>query len=217
MQIMRKSIRFRIAITFFVLMALVLFLIGVLQHAFLEDFYYRDKQKTLSRSLSLIEGAEGIEDIPESFEQFCSVNSLTYCLTDSSMSVWQTNSSYGSLMASNLLGIILGQEDENSEVVEETDSYTILQIENRYTGLPTLELWSILPSGNYYLVTCPVESMAEAAETSMRFYLYIGILAALGGAVVIWLVSGYLEQTVTRLQTEKRTAAAGHRAEAARH
>ena len=201
---MRKSIRARIAFTFIILTALVLLAIGVFQYAFLDQYYFSNKQKTLIESLDRISGAEGeTARIPDSFEQFCSVNGLTYCVTDSTLSEWFTNSSDGSRMAAKLLGIMLGKEDENTEILEQNDKYTLFRNEDRFSGLNSLELWSTLPSGSYYLVTTPVQSLSEAAQISMRFYLYIGLAAVVIGAVVIWLVSGKLETTVSRLRSEK--------------
>ena len=201
---MRRSVRTRIAVTFIVLMTLVLFAIGVFQHAFLDSFYLSAKEDKLEESWSLICSAEEQGAVPESFEQFCSVNSLTYCVTDITMTEWQTNSSNGREMASKLLGLLLGKGEENAEILRQTDAYTMIRHEDElFTGLRTLDLWGILPDGSYYLVTCPVESLDEAARISMRFYIYIGLIAMVIGAVVIWFVSGRLEETVNRLQSEK--------------
>ena len=201
---MRKSIRTRIAITFIVLTALVLVAIGVFQHAFLNTYYLRNKQKTLIESWNLICTSDTGDSVPESFEQFCSVNSLTYCITDATLTEWQTNASDGRQLSSKLFGLLVGKEDENSEILLKTEQYTMIRHEDeRYTGLTTLELWGMVPDGSYYLVTCPIDSLTEAAGISMRFYLYIGIVAACVGALVIWFVSGKLEETVSRLQSEK--------------
>ena len=200
---MRKSIRARIAFTFIILTALVLLAIGVFQYFFLDQYYFSNKQKILTESLERIRETGNGEAVPENFDQFCSVNGLTYCVTDSTLSEWYTNSSNGGRMAARLLGVIFGKEDENTEILQENSTYTLFRIEDQFSGLNSLELWSTLPSGSYYLVTTPVQSMSEAAAISLRFYLYIGLAAVMIGAVVIWLVSGRLETTVSRLRSEK--------------
>ncbi len=200
---MQRSIRARIAFTFIILPALVLLAIGVFQYVFLDSFYLRDKQKTLVRSLDMIWETGSETTVPDAFDQFCSVNGLTYCITDSTMSIWMTNSSDGRRMATKLLGIVIGKEAEYTEVIEAEDTYTLFRNEDRFSGLPCLELWSTLPNGSYYLVTSPIESISGAAAISMRFYLYIGIAAILIGAAVIWVISGKLEKTVSSLQSEK--------------
>lgn len=200
---MQKSIRSRIAITFILLTALVLFAIGVFQYMFLDQYYFSNKQKTLIYSLDRVRETDDGSPVSTSFEQFCSVNGLTYCLADATLSEWYTNSSDGSRMAAMLLGIMLGKEDENTEILEQNAEYTLFRNEDRFTGLNSLELWSTLPSGSYYLVTTPVQSLSEAASISVRFYLYIGLAAVVIGAVIIWLVSGKLETTVNRLRSEK--------------
>ncbi len=201
---MHRSIRIRIALTCIVLMALVFLGIGVFQRVFLNEYYLQNKQKTLVESWQLISASGKEKGVPESFEQFCSVNSLTYCVTDDRLTIWQTNSSDGTGLASKLFGLMVGKESENSEILQETGEYTLIRHEDeRYTGLTTLELWGRIPNGSYYLVTCPVESLSEAAGISMRFYLYSGLAAIAIGALAVWIVSGKLEETVVRLQGEK--------------
>ena len=189
---MRKSIQARIALTFIILTALVLLAIGVFQYVFLDRYYFHNKQNTLIESLERIQDwdKDSSDEIPESFEQFSSVNGLTYCVTDSTLTYWYTNSSDGNQMAAKLLGILLGKEDQNTEILQQTDAYTMLRDADQFSGLNRLELWSVLDDGSYYLVTTPIQSLSEAARISLRFYLYIGIAAVLIGAVVIWLVSG---------------------------
>ncbi|MCR4751067.1 MAG: HAMP domain-containing histidine kinase [Eubacterium sp.] len=202
---MRKSIQARIALTFIMLTALVLLAIGVFQYVFLDRYYFHNKQNTLIESLERIRDwdQDSSDEIPESFDQFSSVNGLTYCVTDSTLTYWYTNSSDGNQMAAKLLGILLGKEDQNTEILQQTDAYTMLRDADQFSGLNRLELWSVLDDGSYYLVTTPIQSLSEAARISLRFYLYIGIAAVLIGAVVIWLVSGKLEKTVSSLRSEK--------------
>ena len=184
-------------------MALVCLTIGVFQLVFLDSFYLRNKKNILIQSWNMASEVDDIGGVTAQFDRFCSVNGLTYCLTDSTMSIWRTNSADGNMMAAKLLGILLEKDDASSEIIVKTDAYSIARSEDRFSDLSTLDMWGILPSGMYYLVTSPVQSMRDAARISTRFYVYAGIAAALVGALIMWAISGRLEKTIDQLQSEK--------------
>ena len=79
----------------------------------------------------------------------------------------------------------------------------MIRNEDRFFGVPTLELWGKLENGSYYLVTTPLQSISDAVRISNRFNLYIGLAAMALGALIMWMISGRLEKQVTALQSEK--------------
>lgn len=195
---MKTSIRKRIAVTFIALMAAVLAAIGVFHWFFVGYYYYADKQKTIIRSWELIQD-DSLTNTQEQLEHYCSVNGLTYCLTDPGMTSLYTNAQDGSEMAGKLLGIVLGMEDENTTILRESHDYRLIRIHDRFSRMEYLELWGTLPNGNYYLVACPVESIAEAAKISTRFYIIVGIVAVLVGALIITLTTRRITEPVQEL------------------
>ena len=203
---MRRSIRKRIAFTFIALMTAVLAAIGVFHWLFVEAFYIADKQRIIVESWDRM--ADGkYEADPEDFEHYCSVNNLTYCLTDPGMTLLHTNAQDGSEMAGKLLGIVLGMEDENTKVLRAADSYRVIRINDRFSRMEYLELWGTLANGNYYIVACPVESIAEAANISTRFYMIAGIAAVMIGAVIIWMTTRRITEPVQELTELSRKMA----------
>lgn len=203
---MKKSIRKRIAFTFIALMAAVLTAIGIFHWLFVEAYYVADKQKIIIESWERMASGD-YEKAPEEFEHYCSVNSLTYCLTDPGMTTLRTNAPDGSEMAGKLLGIVLGREDENTKVLRETGSYNVIRINDRFSQMEYLELWGTLDNGNYYVVACPVESISEAAAISTRFYFLAGFAAVFLGAVVIWMTTRKITEPVQELTELSRRMA----------
>ena len=203
---MKTSIRKRIAVTFIALMAAVLAAIGVFHWLFVGAFYIADKQKIIIESWERMADGEYPSN-PEEFEHYCSVNNLTYCLTDPGMTTLHTNAQDGSEMAGKLLGIVLGMEDENSKILRTADSYRVIRINDRFSRMEYLELWGTLANGNYYFVACPVESIAEAAKISTRFYLLAGIAAVIIGAVIIWMTTRRITEPVQELTELSRRMA----------
>ena len=203
---MRTSVRKRIAVTFIALMAAVLAAIGAFHWFFVGSFYYADKQKTLIRSWELISEGDS-RTVTEEFVHYCSVNGLTYCLTDPGMTTLHTNAQDGSEMAGKLLGIVLGMEDDNTTLLRERDGYRLIRIHDRFSHMEYLELWGTLKNDNYYFVACPVESIAEAARISTRFYMIAGIAAVVLGALTIWLITRRIVEPVRELTELSRRMA----------
>ena len=200
---MQRSVRSKIALTFIVLMVVVLAAIGLFQRVFLNRFYIHEKEKQLIRSWELIRNNEDVGSVPDSFVRFCSASGLTYCVTDSTMSYWNTNAPDGDRMASKLFGILLGKEEEYTEVLLQRDGYTLMRDADRFSGIPMLELWGVMDGGSYFLVSTPLQSITDAVRISNRFNLYIGLAGIVLGALVMWLVSGRLERQIAALQSEK--------------
>ena len=203
---MRHSIKKRIAFTFIGIMALALLAIGVVHWFFLGNYYSSKKQETLVESWEMI-NASDINQISDSFRKFCSINTLTYAVADSSLSYVSTNSPDETGMASRLFGNILDKEKDNTQVLEETDQYQVILIHDRFVSMDFLELWGQLDNGYYYMVRCPVESIKESVALSNRFYFYIGIPTILVSAVVIWLITRRMVQPLQELtQISRRMA-----------
>ena len=187
---MKRSIKKRIAFTFIGLMVLTLVAIGIVHWFFLGNFYFDKKQETLVESWNKINGAgDGDTEITDEFRRFCSVNTLTYAVANANLNYIATNSQDGEGMASRLFGNMLEKEKDNTKILQETDSYQVIKIHDRFVSMDYLELWGILDNGNYYIVRCPVESIEESAALSNQFYMYIGFLMVLASALVIWLIS----------------------------
>ncbi|MEE1114306.1 MAG: HAMP domain-containing sensor histidine kinase [Eubacterium sp.] len=213
---MKKSIRKKIACIFIAVSALILVAIGVFQYFFIDDFYLQNKQKKLLSSWDMMaemsnsgsnDGTGKETQVSDDFEKFCSVNGLTYVLTDSQLTCLATNSTNDITMTGRLIGIVLGKEDMHTSIIKENTSYKMIRMQDRFSGMDYLELWGVLDNGNYYLVTCPIESISGAASVSMRFYVYVGLIAVAAGAVIIWLVTRRVVEPLQELSAlSKRMA-----------
>ena len=202
---MKKSIRKRIAFTFIIVMALVLTAVGAFQWFFAGSFYASQKQKKLIESYEKVVNQENVDW--DSFNNYCSVNGLTYCVTDAQMNALQTNAKNDDAMAGRMFGFIMGKEDDNASVIQSTDSYRIIELKDRFTNMQYLELYAGMGSGGYYMVMCPVQSISDAAKISSRFLIYISIAAVLAGAVIIWLITRRMVQPIQELtELSKRMA-----------
>ena len=201
---MRRSIKRRVAFTFIGVMALTLTAIGVFHWAFVEKFYLSKKMDVLTESWESINSlADPIEETGQEFDQFCNSNNLTYAVADLSAYPQQirTNSADNYSLASRLIGKIMGQETADTDVLrrDKNGNYVISQSHDRFQKTDFLELWGKLDNGEFYIVRCPLESIAESAAISNQFYIYIGLVVILVSAVIIWLVTRKMVKPVQEL------------------
>ncbi|MCI2132003.1 MAG: HAMP domain-containing histidine kinase [Eubacterium sp.] len=195
---MKKSIRKKIAFTFIVIMVLVLAAVGAFQWFFAGSFYASQKQKKLVESYARI-ADQGDGTDWDAFNNYCSVNGLTYCVTDSQMNATHTNAQNDDAMAGRLFGFIMGMEDDHAQIIQSSGSYTIIQLKDRFTKMQYLELYAGMEDGGYYMVMCPVQSISDAAQVSTRFFIYISIVAVIAGAIAMWLITRKIVQPIQEL------------------
>ena len=190
---MKRSIKKRVAGTFIGVMALTLVVIGVFHWAFMEKFYLSKKMDVLTDSWDSVNSLrDPIQEVGQEFHQFCDSNNLTYAVVNLSSSPYLLNTnSLDESLASRLIGNIMGQETENTEVLRKgkDGAYLISQSHDRFQGKDFLELWGRLDNGDFYIVRCPLESIADSAAISNQFYIYIGLAVVLVSAVLIWLIT----------------------------
>ncbi|MEE8835627.1 MAG: HAMP domain-containing sensor histidine kinase [Eubacteriales bacterium] len=211
---MKHSIQKKVAFTFIFTMVIVLVAMGVYEFFFIDDYYAYHKKKILKESWSMVnsssggkQGDDGSFDVSEVFERFCSANGLTYSVTDSSLTNIVTNAEDGRMMAGRLFGNVLGMEDDNTEVLEDSGEYHLIKIQDRFSRLTYLELWGMLNNGDYYIVYSPIEEIDDAARISLSFYIYIGIASVVIGTIVIWFLSRKIVEPVRQLTEQSKRMA----------
>ena len=210
---MKHSIQKKVAFTFIFTMVIVLVAMGVYEFFFIDDYYAYHKKKILKESWSMVnssggkQGDDGSFDVSEAFERFCSANGLTYSVTDSSLTNIVTNAEDGRMMAGRLFGNVLGMEDDNTEVLEDSGEYHLIKIQDRFSRLTYLELWGMLNNGDYYIVYSPIEEIDDAARISLSFYIYIGIASVVIGTIVIWFLSRKIVEPVRQLTEQSKRMA----------
>ena len=204
---MRQSIKRRIAFSFIILMVVTLMAVCLMQWLFLERYYFERKQETLLKSWEMI-NSSGDTVITNEFVQFCATNSLTYAVVSPSLGAIATNSGDSQGLAGRLLGNLLGKEDENTEVLRQTEQYEVIQIYDRFIAMDYLEMWGTLDNGNYYIVRCPITSIEDSVAKSNQFYIYIGGVMILASAAVIWLIARKIVQPIQELTGISRRMAA---------
>nr|WP_027872208.1 HAMP domain-containing sensor histidine kinase [[Eubacterium] cellulosolvens] len=194
---MKTSIRKKVTLSFVAVMVVCLVVIGLVEALYTDDVYDSNKQKVLVESWNMIDQSGGKPD--DTFRKYCQVNALTYSVTDVNLVSKESNADNGKEMARRLFGNVLGMEDDKTNIIEQTDSYRLIRIQDRFSEMEYLELWGRLNDGCYYIVSTPMQSIAEAARISLHFYFYIGLAAVLISTIVIMLITCKLVKPVQEL------------------
>lgn len=208
---MKHSVKRKIAVTFIAVMTAALLAIALMNYAFLGTYYTYQKIDTLKQSWKYINrlNAEEAKDIPDSFSQFCATNNLKVLIMNQYLSQKiYANTIDSDIMKLRLAGILLGEEDQNTRILEEKSSYQVQNFHEITLNMDYLQLVGRLSNGCYYMVQCPSDSISDAAKISNQFYTYVGLAAVLIGAAIIWLVASRIVKPIKELtDISKRMAA----------
>lgn len=208
---MRYSVKRKIAVTFIAVMTAALIAVAVMNYAFLGTYYTYQKIDTLKQSWKNIDRLNVLDakDIPDSFTQFCATNNLKVLIMNEYLNQRiYANTIDSDIMKLRLAGILLGEEDQNTKILEEKSSYQVQNFHEITLNMDYLQLVGRLSNGSYYMVQCPSESISDAATISNKFYTYVGLSAILIGAAIIWLVASRIVRPIKELtDISKRMAA----------
>lgn len=206
----KHSVKKRIAYTFIATMAATLLIIGLINYFFLGSFYIRDKEHILAESFQKLNVTGGdSDDIPDTFEQFCVTNNLKVIITGPELSSFvYSNATDRQSLQTLIFGLISGNEQANTKVVDSKDNYQIQKFYDSHAEAEYLQIIGWFDNGNCYFARCPLESITDAVGLSNQFYLFIGIPIIIIGAIVIWIITRQIVRPVQELtEISKKMAA----------
>lgn len=212
---MKYSVKRKIAVAFIGVMTVALLGVAILNYAFLGTYYTYQKVDTLKQAWNVLDrlNIQDSDDVPMSFTQFCATNNLEVLIVNSYLNdKLYANTIDSEVMQIRLAGILLGMEGRNTTVLERVEkedcSYEIQNFHETQMNLDYLQLVGRMSNRTYCMVQCPIDSITDAAAISNQFYTYVGIVAIILGAVVIWLVTSRIVRPIKELtEISKRMAA----------
>lgn len=198
---MKHSIRRQFALIFIGLMTGIILVCLLWDHLFLEDYYIRSKIKVIKDAYYTIGRAANsdtysTETFREELDSICSVNNITVCVMDANSQTRYSSRNGGRELENLLVGYVFGFYQNSVSVMEEGKDYILQKVlgETEY-----LEMYGSLNSGISFIMRTPLESIRESAKVANRFFAYVGILGALAGGVVIWLVASRITKPIMKL------------------
>ena len=199
----KQSIRIQVAVTTILLIAVTILICVLANALFLERIYVNNKKQNLKETYQYInEHSSKTELASESFENFlenkCEINNLKFIVLDE-MGIPITYYSMDYMAIREKL--ILYQSGQYKLIVtlEETKQYFIHTIVDNHTKLSNMEMWGYLDNGYLFIITTPLESVAESAAVSRDFMFIIGIIAVIFGGFVAWIYSSKISTPILKL------------------
>ena len=84
---------------------------------------------------------------------------------------------------------LLFLERNPQKILQESTNYKMLVITDTMSKMDYIDLWGSLENGDMFLLRTPLESIRDSVVVSNRFLGYVGIIATITSAVIIWFLS----------------------------
>lgn len=202
-------LRRQIEALFIGLLLLSLFSITAINGLFLENYYITKKTETLQdavealESLNIWRNSDGTwaATVPDNIYKTSSEKNLTWTvITWDGQSVVSLGSNDG-MLENRLIGYAyeLDQNKGRQKILEETDTYVIQQVSDRFAEMDYVESWGTIDGQFYFLIRTPLESIRESVSISNSFYFYVGAAIILLSGILLWIITRRITRPISEL------------------
>ncbi|MBQ6322981.1 MAG: HAMP domain-containing protein [Lachnospiraceae bacterium] len=204
---MKKSLSRQITVIFLAVVMGVLIVYLLANNFFLEDYHIYRLERSLESMYEQVDkntDEDGIEDyfLERTFREECIRGNVTPVIVNpyTNEVIFSLNVQEASLMSVRLFGNFSGLEkNDGVKVLRRTDAYTTQLKTDDYVGIPYLEIWGTLNNGYYIMMRIPYNSIRDNAAITNRFFLYIGVIAMIISAILIWGLSKRITRPIREL------------------
>ncbi|MDE7477690.1 MAG: HAMP domain-containing histidine kinase, partial [Lachnospiraceae bacterium] len=84
--------------------------------------------------------------------------------------------------------------------LDESQNYYMATARDKSTDTEYLEMWGLLGNGNMFLIRSPIESIRDSVKLSNRFLAYVGFIATVISASLIWFVTTRITKPIMTLK-----------------
>ncbi|MCQ2494611.1 MAG: HAMP domain-containing histidine kinase [Lachnospiraceae bacterium] len=199
-------IRVQFSLIFIACMAGILALCIFANTVLLERFYQNEKLTIIKDAYKMVyelvddSAYKGTEQEKE-LDEISVVNNVSIIIVDSGSETLYVSMNCERDMEFVLLGYIFGKESqiENVDVIEKNDDYTIRKVFGN--GQDYIEMVGRFSEGVSFLMRIPMSNIEESAAVANRFFIYVCVLGAVVGAIVIRVVTKRLTKPIEELNS----------------
>ena len=208
-----KSIRGRLTITYMGLVALMIIAIWSANRLYLEKYYISDKVQSLNEAylaidkqiaendeaeISIAEAMKQIQDangtivegnLRRLVREFSDKTNISILMIDNSSNETALYSTArdAQLLKSRVDRYIFGHDRVNAKVLEEYENYKIQQSFDPWRESMYLESWGFFSDNTTaFIMNTPLANSRESVTLANRFLAYVGMIAAIVGAILIY-------------------------------
>lgn len=208
-----KSIRGRLTITYMGLVALMIIAIWSANRLYLEKYYISDKVQSLKEAylaidkqiaendeteISIAEAMKQVQDangtivegnLRRLVREFSDKTNISILMIDNSSNETALYSTArdAQLLKSRVDRYIFGHDRVNAKVLEEYENYKIQQSFDPWRESMYLESWGFFSDNTTaFIMNTPLSNIRESVALANRFLGYVGVIAAIVGAILIY-------------------------------
>ncbi len=223
-----RSIRTRLTVVFIGLMTLMLAVVWAVNRWYLEDYYVSQKVRSLNEIYTTVDdrirenhengisieeamkreqNADGsvvegnLQQLIRDYSDSANVSLLMIDNSSAETTVYSTSRDTN-FLKNRMDRYIFGRSEGRSryKVLEEYPNYRIQQTFDPYRNGMYLESWGFFSDNSTaFIMSTPLSSIGESVALSNRFLTYVGVLAILAGAVMIYLLTRGLTKPIYKI------------------
>jgi signal transduction histidine kinase len=171
----------------------------------MEQFYVQNKREAIIQAYRSI--AQAISDGDITSEEFdveithiCERYNIEMIVLDADSLTIKSSANNAEQLTKILWDNILDSDNNNDkEIIDIGEGYTLQIEKDRATGRKYLEMWGVVGAGNLILVRSTMESIKDSVSISNTFMAYVGVIAIVVGSVVILYISKKITDPIKRL------------------
>lgn len=211
-----KSMRARLTVTYIALVAIMVMAIWGVNHWYLEKYYINDKIDSLKEAYTAIDRQiesnrkNGISiaeamlqeqdydgnvtegNLRRLIREFSDKTNVSILMIDNSSyeTALYSTARDAQLLKNRVDRYIFGKDRMNVSVLEEYENYKIQQTFDPLREGMYLECWGFFSDNTTaFIMNTPISSIRESVSLSNRFLAYVGILAAVSGAALVYVLT----------------------------
>lgn len=205
---MRHSIRFKLTSILIVTTLNIVIVMGVVNATFTESFYYQVERENMINTFhkvnTLFQNEKSKTEMESQLWQITQKSSIRMVVVDPTRSFYGVEILYNTTYESGQLFntmikylqqiqdyAVSGGDNDTKKIVEELkdNGYVMSKNGDRLTGRKDMTLFGMLDNGYLVAMQIPLESMQATIGIFSKFLTYIGIVAVVFGAIVMYFVS----------------------------
>lgn len=200
----KHSIKFRIALSFMLVVFSTIFLCWILNNAFLQTYYEMNRKNDLmegyDRLLKAVQAEELSEDnFQTEMTELSHRSNISGIVLDSNSAVTYHFGSDQMALSQRVRDFVFGDQIPVLEIVEETEQYSIIKTLDRLSNGEYMEMHGVIGTGTIFMMRMPLANVKESVELANRFLLYVGIGAAVLSGIIIWMITGTFTEPILEL------------------
>lgn len=208
---MKTSIKVQMASITIIILAGTLILCWFINSTFLEGYYEHDKEQTVWKVYEMLDDAgtkEGTysETFQKEMQDYAFRHNLSIEVLNPNAQVVLEASFNGAGLTKRLFSYITGRGvDFHLDKIPEQN--TVFRLHELRTNTEYMEMFGVLDNGNWYIISCTVESIKDSVRIANRFLAYVGCAAVLIGCIICWLIARRFTKPILKLAeiSEKMT------------